>query len=186
MRIDTPPETKALARHLRDLREQAGLTLAIVADRSGVSRASLSRIENAGVSPTAETLGRLASVYALPMSQLLSPLDHGFQPVLRQAEQPQWHDPEKDFQRRNVSPSNGPLTVELIEGQLGPAQHIRYPAPAISGQEHHLYVLSGEIDITVDGTLYPLRVGDCLRYILRSETVFKTTHTPCRYVIALK
>ena len=54
----------ALAEHLRGLRERHGLTLATLADRSTVSRATLSRIENAETSPTAETLGRLAAVYA--------------------------------------------------------------------------------------------------------------------------
>ena len=62
------------------------MTLAVLAERSGISRATLSRIENAEVSPTAETLGQLAAVYALPMSQLLSPLEQGFQPVLRRGE----------------------------------------------------------------------------------------------------
>lgn len=185
MGITTLSETAKLAQHLRGLRERHGLTLAALADRSGTSRATLSRIENADVSPTAETLGRLASVYALPISQLLSPLDQGFQPVVPQKDQSVWSDPEHDFRRRSVSPSNGQLTIELVECALGNDQLIRYAAPAIPGQEHHVYVLSGRLEMTVEDVAHDLNAGDCLRYILFGETVFKTTSAPCRYLIAL-
>ncbi|MEM1078828.1 MAG: helix-turn-helix domain-containing protein [Pseudomonadota bacterium] len=185
MGITLSSETQKLAAHLRSLRERHGLTLARLAERSGLSRASLSRIENGEVSPTAETLGRLAAVYALPISQLLSPLNQGFQPVLRRADQAVWTDPARGFQRRSISPSNGPLSMELIEGTLEAGQRIAYAAPAIPGQEHHVHVLSGEIEITVEGTVHPLKAGDCLRYILFGETVFQTSTAPCTYLIAL-
>lgn len=88
--------------------------------------------------------------------------------------------------RRSVSPSNGQLSLELIECELGRDQTIAYAAPAIPGQEHHLYVLSGHINISVEGQVHALMPGDCLRYILFGETVFSTTDSPCRYLIALK
>lgn len=175
-----------LAKHLRDLRERFGLTLAELADRSSVSRATLSRIENAETSPTAEILGRLASTYALPISQLLAPLEQGFQPVVSREDQATWQDPEHCFLRRSVSPSNGQLSLELIQCELGRNETIIYAAPAIPGQEHHLYVLSGSIEVTVEGTAHVLKGGDCLRYILFGETRFRTSDTPCKYVIALK
>ena len=96
-----------------------------------------------------------------------------------------WHDPVHDFTRRNVSPSNGSLTVELIEGRLGSEQLITYEAPAIPGQEHHVYVLSGAMEITVEGIAHDLEAGDCLRYILFGKTAFKTSSIPCSYLIAL-
>lgn len=185
MGITDLSESLKLAQHLRGLREQHNLTLATLAERSGLSRATLSRIENADVSPTAETLGKLASVYALPISQLLAPLERVFQPVLRREDQATWRDPEHDFARRSVSPPNGPLSVEVVEGALGKGQLIRYAAPAIPGQEHHVYVLAGGLEITVEGRAHTLRAGDCLRYILFGETIFKTIDTSCRYLIAL-
>jgi transcriptional regulator with XRE-family HTH domain len=185
MGITHTSDSSKLATHLRNLREEHGMTLAVLAERSGLSRATLSRIENADVSPTAETLGQLAAVYALPISQLLSPLEKGFQPVLRRGEQSVWRDPGHEFVRRSVSPSNGQLSVELIEGELGPEQLITYATPATPGQEHHVYVLSGQMQITVEGNAHDLRPGDCLRYILFGETIFKTSNASCRYVIAL-
>ena len=185
MRTSDLCESHKLAHHLRGLREQKNLTLVALAERSGISRATLSRIENAEVSPTAETLGRLAAAHALPISQLLAPLEQGFQPVVRHKDQPIWCDPKHDFVRRSVSPSNGPLSVELIAGELGKRQSIEYAAPAIPGQEHHVFVLSGGMQITVEGTAHDLRAGDCLRYILFGPTLFETTDLSCSYLIAL-
>ena len=186
MNRTTTSVSNALARHLRDLRERNGLTLAELAERSGVSRATLSRFENAETSPTAEILGRLASTYALPISQLLAPLEQGFQPVVSREDQATWQDPEHRFLRRSVSPSNGRLSLELIQCELGRNETIIYAAPAIPGQEHHLYVLSGSIEVTVEGSAYMLTDGDCLRYILFGDTRFRTSDTPCKYVIALR
>lgn len=59
-----PEDAVALAKFigtLRQLREEAGLTLADVADRSGVDKGSLSRLENGFYSnPTINTLARYA------------------------------------------------------------------------------------------------------------------------------
>lgn len=184
MRIIDQTNT-ALASHLRNLREHRGLTLADVASRTSVSRATLSRIEKGDVSPTAETLGQLASVYALPISQLLSPLESGFQPVVRQNEQSIWQDPSHAFVRRSVSPPSGQLSVELIEVEIGRNERITYRAPALPGQEHHLYVLEGALTLTVEQHAHALSQGDCLRYILFGETIFETCDAPCRYLIAL-
>ena len=49
-----------LGRNLQRLRTAAGLTQNALAKRSGVNRASLSRMESGQQSPTAVTLGRLA------------------------------------------------------------------------------------------------------------------------------
>lgn len=119
------------------------------------------------------------------MSQLLAPLERTFQPVVRRQDQGVWKDPVHDFKRRSLSPSNGHLKLELIEGTLGAHQHIAYNAPAVPGQEHHLYVLSGEISIKVEGQAYSLKAGDCLRYQLNGETEFQASEQPCQYVIAL-
>jgi transcriptional regulator with XRE-family HTH domain len=185
MGISSEHTTTALAQHVRVLREDRRLTLAGLAERSGVSRATLSRIENGEVSPTAETLGRLAAAFAIPISQLIAPMEKGFQPVVRREAQSVWTDSEKAFERRSISPPNGQLGIELIECQLGPNQRITYDAPAVPGQEHHLYMLSGCLRVSVEGRACDLNPGDCLRYKLFGASEFQTAKTAARYVIAL-
>ena len=88
---------KQLGLHIRNLRENRELTLADLTTLTGVSRASLSRIENGDVSPTAETLGRLATALETPISQLISPLEHIFEPLVTKNNQPVWIDPENEL-----------------------------------------------------------------------------------------
>lgn len=176
---------RALADHLKGVRTGRGLSLQDVSVKSGVSRATLSRIENAEVSPTAETLGRLASAFALPLSQLLAPLEPGFQPLVRRDDQSLWADRSRGFTRRVLSPPSGQLKLEMIEGTIEPHQRIAYDRPSISGHEHHLLLLAGALVLTADGVRHELRPGDCLRYRLEGASCFETGEQPARYIIAM-
>lgn len=178
-------QNQALAGHLRQLRTHRGLTLQDLADHSGVSRATLSRIENNEVSPTAETLGRLATALALPLSQLLAPLEPHFPPLVRHEDQSTWQDSSHGFIRRAVSPPGGQLKLEVIECTIEPQQRIGYASPAVPDHEHHLVLLSGALSITVDGIHYHLNAGDCLRYRLRGASLFETGDQPAHYIIAM-
>src|SRR2546430_2199471 len=57
-----------LAQRLRLERDGRGWSLAELADRSGVSKATISKIERAEVSPTAVVLVRLASAFDLTLA----------------------------------------------------------------------------------------------------------------------
>ncbi len=61
-----------LAQRLRELRMERSWSLEELATKSGVSRATLSRIENNEVSPTAAVLGRLCAAFELTLSRLLA------------------------------------------------------------------------------------------------------------------
>ena len=64
-----------LAQRLADLRQQQGWSLEELAQRTGLSRATLSRVERAETSPTASLLNRLCAAYGLNMSRLLSEIE---------------------------------------------------------------------------------------------------------------
>ena len=179
------PENRLLADHLKALRLKNGASLQELAARSGISRATLSRIENGEVSPTAESLGRLAAAFALPLSQLLAPLEPGFAPLIRREAQSIWEDRENGFTRRSLSPPSGQLCLEMIECEIAPHQCIAYERPAFAGHEHHLFCLSGALEITVDGVRHALKTGDCLRYRLFGASTFQTGAEPARYLIAM-
>lgn len=167
MGITSKNQNQPLAAHLQVLRMNRGLTLQDLAGISGVSRATLSRIENAEVSPTAETLGRLATAFSLPLSQILAPLEPDFPPLVRYTDQAIWTDNTTGFSRRTVSPPSGRLKLEMIECEIAPNRRIAYDRPAFTGHEHHLVVLTGALTLSVDGIRHDLHAGDCLRYQLR-------------------
>lgn len=163
-----------LADHLRTLRRRAGLTLDQLADQSGVSRATLSRIEKAEVSPTAEVLGRLCAAYRLPMSRLLMEVESGFAAHVPLEKQTEWRDPETGLTRRQVSPPSPSLSGEVLECHLPPGRSIAYPAPPRLGLEHHLVMLDGALTLTVEDAAHDLTAGDCLRYRLYGASRFET------------
>jgi transcriptional regulator with XRE-family HTH domain len=63
-----------LSQRVRDIRTQAGLTLAAVALRAGLARSTLSKIENDQMSPTFDVLQRLSTGLGVDMDELLSPV----------------------------------------------------------------------------------------------------------------
>jgi transcriptional regulator with XRE-family HTH domain len=99
-----------------------GWSLQQLAEASGSAARHLSRVENAEVSPTAETLGALSTCYRMTISQLLAPIEAPFAPLVRKAEQSQWQDTEKGFSRRVVSPPSGGLSAEVVRCSLEPRQ----------------------------------------------------------------
>ncbi|MFT3660289.1 MAG: XRE family transcriptional regulator [Gordonia sp. (in: high G+C Gram-positive bacteria)] len=65
----------AIARNVRRLRVQSGLTVADAAARAGISKAMLSKIENAQTSCSLSTLARLAEAFDVSASSLLRGAD---------------------------------------------------------------------------------------------------------------
>lgn len=175
-----------LAEHLRHLRQERQWSLDILAERSGVSRATLSRIEKAEVSPTTEVLGRLCTAYTLSMSRLLARVEEGFAPVIRHADQPVWTDRQAGFRRRSVSPPATALNAEVLECELEPGMEISYDAPPLPGLEHHLLLHAGALTVTVEGQAHRLQPGDCLRYRLFGGSRFETpADQSARYTLFL-
>ena len=166
-----------LAERLKQVRMTRGWSLQELADASGVSRSTLSRIENA--------VGSLSSAYQMTISQLLAPIEAPFTPLVRQAEQSVWRDPDNGFSRRVVSPPSGGLSAEVVQCELEAYQIISYAAPSIPGHEHHLVMLSGMLTVSVGDEEHRLEAGDCLRYQLFGSSKFQTGVDPASYLIVL-
>lgn len=163
-----------IASRLKALRAGRGWTLDELVERTGVSRATLSRLENAEVSPTAAVLSRLCAAYGIAVSRLMHMVEGEFAPLLERQAQPLWSDPEVEFERRSVSPPAAALSGEVLECRLGPGARIDYELPPRHGLEHHLLLVFGRLAVTVDGATHTLKPGDCLRYRLTGPSAFET------------
>src|SRR5437899_4085254 len=127
---------------VRRWRQERGLTLAQVAERSGLNIGYLSQIENDKASPSLACLSALSSAIDVPITWFL--LDATQPPrVVRAAERRRWRGP-------------GGIGVEEVDGGIPrdvrvllvtnePGQ--RTGLHAHGGDEHH-YVLSGRIRVT--------------------------------------
>jgi transcriptional regulator with XRE-family HTH domain len=176
-----------LAERLRELRRARSWSLDELSALSGVSRASLSRIENGEVSPTASVLGRLAGAHRTTVSRLLAEVEGEAPALVRQGEQPEWVDPATGFRRRSVSPPSLGFDCELLSCELPAGARIDYPLPPRLGLEHHLYLTDGALELTIEGAVHRLQAGDCLRYKLMGPSRFVATGPrAARYILVLR
>lgn len=173
-----------LADRLKTLRVERGWSLDELAGRAGVSRATLSRLENAEVSPTASVLGKLCGAYGMTMSRLMRMVEDDFTPLVPSAAQTLWVDGGTGFRRRSVSPPSQKLAGEVLACELPAATHIAYEHSPRAGLEHHLVMLEGELSVRVDGQSHTLARGDCLRYQLYGASAFDTPpYSGARYLL---
>ncbi|MCI0756784.1 helix-turn-helix domain-containing protein [Teichococcus vastitatis] len=185
---DAPPSVPPLARRLRTEREARHWSLSELAERSGVSKAMISRIERDEVSPTAVLLGRLSGAFGLSLSQLLARAEQSAGALARAADQPLWRDPDTGFSRRTLTPGGGPPTpLDLVWGELPAGAAVDYPAAAFAFvQDQQIVLLEGALNFTQGPATHAMRPGDCLRLGPPEPCRFHNPGPgPCRYVIAL-
>jgi transcriptional regulator with XRE-family HTH domain len=191
--IEGPAVNARIAGRVSALRAGLGLSLEALAARSGVSRSMISLVERGESSPTAVVLERLATGLGVPLASLFDaaiPAD----PLVRAAEQPVWRDPHSGYVRRNVSPSGALGSaasavpyVRIVDVTFPPGGRVGYETagrePAVYQQ---IWVLDGEIEVTVGVRAERLAAGDCLAFFLDEPVAFHNpTPAPARYAVVL-
>ena len=175
-----------LAKKLKGMRTAQGLSLDDLAHKSGVSRASLSRIEKGEVSPTANVLGKLCTAFEITLSRLMLMIESHSSSLIKQEDQMIWQDPETSFIRRCVSPPSKRFSAEVLECELPINCHIQYQASPTPNLEHHLVLQTGNLEVSIEGQVYQLAPGDCLRYRLNGSSSFKVLgQTPVKYFLTI-
>jgi transcriptional regulator with XRE-family HTH domain len=177
---------RRIAQQLARLRGERSWSLETLAEKTGISRATLSRLERAELSPTASMLGKLCSVYGWTLSRLMAEAETRPPNLVSAAAQAEWKDPETGYRRRVISPPSPELRGELVEVRIPAGATVSYDAAPIVGLEHHLWMLEGAITLDVEGSHFSLRPGDCLRYVLTGPSRFENAgKREARYVIAM-
>jgi len=178
-----------IASRVRDLRSAQGLSLEALAAKSGVSRSMISLIERGETSPTAVVLDRLATGLGVTLASLFDPPSDRLpaDPVARRADQPEWRDPASGYVRRNVSPPGVPQPMRIVEVHFPPRARVVFDnAPRGAPVHQQIWILEGEMDITVGDECYQLREGDCLAMQVDRPTMFHNPKGfPARYAVVL-
>jgi transcriptional regulator with XRE-family HTH domain len=177
---------RRIADRLGRLRAERGWSLQQLAARTGISRATLSRLERGEVSPTAAMLGRLCGVFGWTLSRLMAEAETRTPHLVASAAQMHWTDPETSYRRRILSPPAPGLRGELVEVRIPSGATVSFDVPPVNGLEHHLWMLDGAMTVEVDGSTFRLRANDCLRYVLTGASRFTATgKRDARYIVAL-
>ncbi len=174
-----------IARRLRLERDSRGWSLADLAGRSHVAKATISKIERQEMSPTAVILVRLAGAFDLTLAGLMLRAEEHGGLLWRAAEQPVWRDPDTGYVRKQVfTRPDHPL--EIVEVELPAGQTVLLPASSYAHIRQIVWVRQGELTIAEAGEKHRLFAGDCLGFGPPSEVTFANeTTASCTYVVLL-
>lgn len=148
------PEPPSIGPHLRKLRLQRGESLATVAKAVDVSVGFLSNLERSQSGASVGIMRRLAQYYGLNILDFFGDGDAS-SPLIRPHE-------------RRVLPGGEGVKMELLaSGKITMEPHLFRVAPgAGSGEryshdgEEFLYIIRGELSISLEDNEYSLRAGD--------------------------
>ena len=153
-----------LGARIRREREIRGWSLGDLAERSGVSRSMINKIERADSSPTASLLGRLSGAFGLTLSTLLARSEvFPSGRVHRAGDQTQWRDPETGYLRRQICPVPGSdLPLDIVQVVLPPGASVSFPSAAYTFIRQIIWVLAGRLAFVEGDQAHDLGPGDCL------------------------
>jgi transcriptional regulator with XRE-family HTH domain len=173
-----------LASGLREQRLAAGLSLRDLADRSGVSKAMIARVESGGASPTAGLLGRLCGGLGVTLSTLMRSIDEPASTAFRAAEQPAWKDPESGLLRTLLAPALRETRVEIAKLLLPGGAAVNYPFVPARAIRQHIVMLSGRLRFTAGNESTDLGPGDCLFAVIDRPTRLEAIGpAPAEYLV---
>jgi len=157
---------QVIANHVRARRLEIGLNVGQLAERTGISKGMLSKIENAQTSPSLSTLERLAGALDMPVTSLFRGLSEERDAVFVKA----GSGPE--IVRKGTRAGH---TYELLGSLRGPYKRVEpllvkldddtevFPLFQHSGIEI-LYMLSGVMEYGYGRQRYKLERGDTLQF----------------------
>lgn len=180
-----------IARRVRELREAQGFSLDALAERSGVSRSNISLIERGQSSPTATVLDKLSTGLGVTVASLFEEGRAGVEaapsPLARVAEQPVWTDPASGYVRRNVSPGSVRSPLQLVDVIFPAGQRVAFETSTREVDVYQqVWMIDGQMELTVDDTIWLLQAGDCLAMRLNCPIVYRNPgRSAARYLVAL-
>lgn len=176
-----------IARRVRALRADLGLSLEALAAKCDVSRSMLSLVERGESSPTAVVLEKIASGLGVSLATLFEDASAPADPVSRRHDRVTWRDPASGYLRRNVSPANFPSPIQIVEIVLPAGARVAYDnGPREVSLHQQVWVQAGSLEVTLGRVAYRLSEGDCLAMRLDQPTAFRNrTRKPARYVVVV-
>jgi transcriptional regulator with XRE-family HTH domain len=156
---DPSDDDQRIAALIRSHRLRRNLTLAQLSELSGISVAHLSRLENGRRTPTVRLLLQLARALGVPLGALVgeSPAENAVY-VSRSGDRHTIAAGDMSLQSLSDPELRWLQVVELslLPGRLG--------EPAAHTGEEWVYVLSGAIEVDVNGSTSSLAAGDAIHF----------------------
>ena len=148
-----------LSRNLHRFRSSQGLTQAALADRSGVPRATIAKLESGSPNPTLAVLARLAHALRITLDELVAP-PPSLGRLYRASDLVTTR--TQGVQRRGLIPQAiGGLTLERMAFDGGARLS---GAPHAPGSSEYLAVESGRVQLTTPDDRWMVHPGQVVHY----------------------
>lgn len=157
----TALDPAAIGGRVKALREGMGLSLRDLAERSGVGAATLSQVERGESSPTLTVAARIADGLELTLSQLLRLEESRHVVIVRAGSGRRSSRPGHEIEE--LTPPLPGQRADVSRHRLGPGRSTGGAGdPPIHepGSRETVVVLSGAVELAVDGERFPLAAGD--------------------------
>ena len=152
-----------LGERVRALRRERGWTLENLAERSGVSRAMISKLERGEKNPTLVVAAKLAEGLGVTLSHLVG-VEKREVVVVPRERRMVMRDPETGFERQLLSPSFGGRGIELIRNVVPEGSTSGEFPPHRRGVEEYAVVERGRLRAVLGAEEYLLEEGDALYF----------------------
>lgn len=156
----------AIGREVRAFRHQAGITVAELSRRTGLSIGMLSKIENGNTSPSLSTLQSLAHALSVPLTSFFRRFEdvhHAVHTRCGQGVEIERRGTRAGHQYKLLGHLGSTSTGVVVEPYLITltSDSDVFPTFQHEGIEM-LYMLEGEVDYRHGNQVYPLKPGDTL------------------------
>jgi transcriptional regulator with XRE-family HTH domain len=150
-----------LGARLREVRLQQGLTLERLARSAEMSKSAISQIESGRIDPSLQTLRRLATCLQTPLASLFESRTSIDQRVVRRGQRKVFRMPRNRLRYELLTPDLQGKRVEFLRVEFEPDGPVVEEPYAHEGEEYG-FVIQGNVEVHVDGTLYRLGPGDSI------------------------
>ncbi len=157
---------RVIAQRVREYRNQLGFTVEQLAERSGISKGMLSKIENAQASPSLGTLVKLATAISVPLTSLFRGLEEEHDALFVRAGQ------GVEIVRRGTRVGH---QYQLLGEMRGPNKIVEPMLVTLNEQSEvfplfqhpgieFIYMLAGAVEYGYGSDRYLLGPGDALQF----------------------
>ncbi len=155
-----------VARNVRLLREQRGLSLAELARQAGLAKQTLSNLEQGTGNPTVDTLFSIAAALGVPVTRLVAEREQMM--TVQRGDEGVWQR-HSGYEARELDHIYGSGVIENYVVRIGEtvdgAEGAATPSePHPVGTLEHLYVISGRVRVGPADSPVELSAGDFVRY----------------------
>jgi transcriptional regulator with XRE-family HTH domain len=175
-----------LGARVKELRRRRGLTLEDLAERAGVSRAMISKVERGEKNPTLVVTAKVAEGLGVTLSELLGVEERREVVVVPRGRRMVMRDPETGFERQLLSPTFGGRGVEFVRNVVPHGSTSGEFPPHRWGVEEYVVVEKGRLRVVIGSEEHLLEEGDAIYFQADVSHRFDNAgHGGCSYYLVI-